>query len=442
MTNQALEHLIQIAGVVGAGGAGFPAHAKIRQSAEVIIANGAECEPLLRVDQQVMEHFADDIVGGLAQIMAATNASRGVIGLKAKYAAAITRLEAAIARQSAAIQVHLVDNYYPAGDEQMMVYDITGKVVPVGGLPLDVGAIVFNVTTLMNIKGAIEGNPVTHKFVTVGGEVKNPQTFNAPIGMSLRSLIRAAGGPEDSDRYTLVLGGPNMGKLEFNWDAPITKTLGGILVLPSDHLVVQKKITPLEKQIQMSRAICCQCNYCSELCPRNALGLSTSPHKAMRSLAYGQGDSLSVSNIISCCDCGICTYYACPMGLLPSRIMTSLKGQMLQQKLPIEKKVPFRVDPAREFKRIPIKRLIDRLGIAQYDLPAPIALDPLTTSDVMIPLKQHIGAPCQPIVKVGDPVTVGQLIGEVPAGQLGACIHASITGIVVSVDSSGIRIQA
>ena len=155
------------AGVVGAGGAGFPTHIKIDCKAEIVIANGAECEPLLRVDQQVMLFHAQEIVAGLLAVKKQTGAQRGAIATKAHYGEAVDALKKAV--EGTGIALHLMKSYYPAGDEQEIVYDLTGKVVPTGGLPLDVGAVVLNVSTLVNIARAMDGIPVTDKIVTVGG---------------------------------------------------------------------------------------------------------------------------------------------------------------------------------------------------------------------------------------------------------------------------------
>lgn len=156
---------IRNAGVVGAGGAGFPTHIKISNEAEVVIANGAECESLLRVDRQVMENFPDKVISGLQTVMEISNAKRGVICLKEKYHLAVERLKEAI-KDKKNITLLLLRSYYPAGDEQQMVYEVTGRVVPRGGLPINVGAIVTNVSTLVNIAEAL--NDVPGKYSSPG----------------------------------------------------------------------------------------------------------------------------------------------------------------------------------------------------------------------------------------------------------------------------------
>lgn len=434
---------IKDAGVVGAGGAGFPTHVKINNQAEVVIANGAECEPLLRVDQQLMEIYADKVVEGLRIVMKISNAQRGVICLKEKYHKAVDRLKEAIANSGIKnISLQLIGNYYPAGDEQQIVYTVTGKVVPLGGLPIDVGAIVNNVSTLINIAEASNNVPVTNKYVTVTGEVKNPVTLNVPIGTPVSMLIEAAGGPKDREGYTIILGGPAMGKVEKDWDTPVTKTLGGVIVLRSIHPLIGKKTSNPDSDMKLAKSVCSQCTFCTQLCPRNALGLGVQPHKVMRAIGHGKADAIGDPNtVFGCCDCGLCTYYSCNMGLNPSRMTTMMKTGLSKKGVRPEKKVPFEVDSAREYKLVPTKRFIEKLGVGKYDVSAPIDTEPMEVSEVKIPLRQHIGVPAVPTVKEGQFVQKGDLIGAPEEGKLGANIHASITGFVTGIIDQYIKIS-
>lgn len=433
---------IREAGVVGAGGAGFPTHIKVNNKAEVVIANGAECEPLLRVDRQVMENCADKVVEGLKIVMEISGAKRGVICLKEKYHKAVETLNQAI-KGEPGIKLYLMGSYYPAGDEQQMVYEVTGKVVPPGGLPIEVGAIVNNVSTLVNIADAVHGIPVTNKIVTVTGEVKNPVTLKVPIGTPLKTLVEIAGGPGENSGYTLIVGGPAMGKVENNWSAPVTKTTGGIIVLPSDHRVVTKKTSSPDKDLRLAKSVCCQCNYCTQLCPRNALGLGVEPHKVMRAVGYGDAEAMgNPSTVFSCCDCGLCTYYACNMDLTPGKMVTMIKGAMAKKGVRPDKAVPYEVSGSREYKKVPVSRFIERLGLGRYDVPAPLQEKEIQVDKVTVPLKQHIGMPAVPQVKPGDHVQKGDLIGKAEETKVGANVHASISGYVTAVTGEYVEISA
>lgn len=428
---------IRDAGVVGEGGAGFPTAVKVNCKADIVIANGAECEPLLRVDQQVMQYFPELVVRGLRLEMEQTGASRGVIALKSHYHDAIAALREVIGDASD-ITIHEMFSYYPAGDEQQIVYDVTGKVVPTGGIPIDVGAVVSNVSTLMEVAKAVdEGTPVIDKFVTVGADVENPCTLRAPIGMQASELVERAGGAKGNCVY--IVGGPCMGKIRETLDFPIEKTTGGILAIPKDHPLLRKK-TP-ELNLQMIQSVCCQCMMCTQMCPRNSLGLNVTPNKVMRSIGEGENLLGDWNGIFSCCDCGVCTYYACNFGLKPHVMMTTLKTAFLKDGKKPKKEVYGSVDPAFKSKKLPTSRLIGRLGISSYDVAAPMDTQVLYTDKVKIPLKMNVGAPSVPVVSVGQNVTKGQLIADIKEGALGAKIHASIDGTVVSITDQYIEIK-
>lgn len=437
-----LTQVLREAGVVGAGGAGFPTYVKIDSKPDVVIANGAECEPLLRVDRQLMETQADQIIAGLKLVLAHTGASRGVICIKEKYHKAHDALLNAIGNDRM-ITVFLMGNYYPAGDEQQMVYDVTGKVVPTGGLPIDCGALVQNVSTLIHIAQAVQGKSVTHKYLTVTGEVRNPVTLNVPIGTPYAECVRAADGPISQDGYSLIIGGPAMGYVETDWMQPVTKTTGGIIVLKDDHFLIKKKASNIDKEATLARAVCCQCNQCTYLCPRNSLGLNVEPHKVMRAVGYGDMSLLGDPNgVFSCCDCGICTYYACNFGLTPSRFMMRAKQQLAEEGIRPRKEAKYPADRARETLKVPVKRYLQRLDVGRYDVEAPLMEQPLNVKNVRILLKQHIGVPAVPIVSAGELVSVGQAIATAPEGKLSVNIHASINGSVAAVSDQHIDIRA
>ncbi|MEA4911347.1 MAG: SLBB domain-containing protein [Oscillospiraceae bacterium] len=436
MDREEIINKIREAGVVGAGGAGFPTHAKVNCQAEVVIANGAECEPLLRVDQQVMALFAKQLIRGLQAEMECCGAKEGVILLKDHYHDAIAALQAEL-KFLRNIRLHVIKSYYPAGDEQQIIYEVTGRVVPTGGLPKDAGAVVQNVSTLVNVANALEDQPVTDKFVTVGGAVNNPVTVCAPIGTSVKALLNAAGGVVGD--CAIIIGGPCMGAVAADINIPITKTTGGILAIPKEHPLLQKKSAEINMKVMQS--VCCQCSMCTQMCPRNALGLHVQPHKAMRAVANGEDLFGDVNGIFSCCDCGVCTYFACNFGLKPSAIMKRVKGQLAASGVKPRVEAKYPPDRFIEDKRIPTERLITRLGVGQYDVEAPMAPGIYPAKVVRINLKQHIGAPSKPVVEQGDMVKRGQLIAQIPEKALGANIHASIDGRVSEVTEQYIELK-
>lgn len=202
---------IEAAGVVGCGGAGFPTHRKLAGSFRYLIANGAECEPLLRTDRYLMRHEAPALVRGLTALAEALGTERCVIAVKARYHREIQALRRAVEEAEALVELHLLGNFYPAGDEQAVVYEVTGRAVPPGKLPAAVGAVVDNIATIFAVSQALEGRPLTEKYVTVSGAVRRPVILRVPVGTSFRECIDGAGGPVEED-CCVVSGGPMMGK--------------------------------------------------------------------------------------------------------------------------------------------------------------------------------------------------------------------------------------
>lgn len=431
-----VKEMVMNAGILGAGGAGFPTHVKINCQAGAVIVNGAECEPLLRVDQQVMELYAAEVVEGLRLVMEQTGAKEGVIALKKHYEGAVKALGAAI-EPFGQLRLHLLREYYPAGDEQQIVYEVTGRVVPTGGLPLDVGAVVCNASTLLNVADAAAGKKVVEKYVTVGGAVRTPRTFKVPVGISCRELLEAAGGTAEPCRY--IIGGPCMGRVVDDPDVPVTKTTGGFLAFPVDHPLWKLREETLN--MQLIRSVCCQCSMCTQMCPRNALGLNVQPHKAMRTIAQGTDLLGDANGGFSCCNCGVCTYYACNFGLKPSQAMQQMKAMLAQKGVKPRKEVYTRADRSIDDKKLPVKRLIARMGLERYDVDAPLSEKLLPTGQVRIMLRMGVGAPSVPVVGVGDKVRKNTLVADIAPGKLGVKMHASISGTVTAVTDSYIEIR-
>lgn len=429
---------VKAAGVVGAGGAGFPTHIKINAQVDIVIANGAECEPLLRAHQHIMASESMKMVLGLKTVMLATGAQRGYIGLKRKYEDAITNLQTAIQSIGGqGIELFFLPDIYPAGDEHVLVHEVTGRIVPEGGIPLHVGIVVANVETLVNIANALEGKPVTDKYVTIGGAVSAPVTLKVPIGMKIKELIMLAGGALVRP-YAVIDGGPMMGKLIPD-DTPVTKTTGGILILPMDHSLISQRNTTWKMIANRAKAVCCNCLACTEACPRNLLGHSLEPHRIMQAIGRGQvNDSEVLSQALLCSECGACDTFGCTMGLSPRRVNSELKKQFAKAGIKnTHHNKPQKVRSNREYHLIPTKRLTARLGLTPYDVKAPLSTKEIIVKEVRLPLSQHLGAPAEAIVKVGDYVKKGDLIGRIPKGSpVSANLHASISGQIFSVDHS------
>lgn len=435
---------IREAGVVGAGGAGFPTHVKVAAKAATVIVNGAECEPLLRVDQQLMEVAAEKVVKGLAAVMAASGAAEGIIAIKGKHASAIAALEAAL---SGKMRLKILDDFYPAGDEQVLVYETVGRLVPQGGIPISVGCVVTNVETLLNVAAALDGEAVTCSYVTVAGEVPQPVTLKVPVGTAVRDVLALAG-VKKLEGLQVIDGGPMMGKLVTDLSQPVTKTTKGLVVLPEDHQLIQKRTLPVEKLLKRAHASCVQCRYCTDLCPRYLLGHKLEPHKIMRGVRHLEGQEAFLKMALACSECGICEQYACMVGLSPRRINAALKQALAKQGLKADLPANQCCDRMQAYRKIPVKRLIARAGLGRYDVKAPLDESPVDVKRVELLLKQHVGAPAQPVIASGQTVRRGDLVARIPDGALGANLHASIAGVaevaadrivITAGEGSGVR---
>ncbi|QNO13997.1 SLBB domain-containing protein [Alkalicella caledoniensis] len=435
--------LIQGAGIVGAGGAGFPTHVKVKAKAEYVIVNGAECEPLLRVDQQLMYYKAEEMIIGLKAVVQETGAKKGIIALKKKYHAAIEKLEK-LTKDDETIEVFTLGDFYPAGDEQITVYEVLNRIVPEGGIPLQVGVVVINVETLINVYYAKKGLPVTEKYVTVTGEVNKPVTLKVPLGVSINEMIQLAGGPTVAE-FEIVDGGPMMGKLVEDIHSPITKTTKGLIVLPKEHPLVKGKRKSIEATLREAKTACCHCSLCTEVCPRNLIGHKLHPDKLMRIASYNSTceNNSSVTEAFLCCECGLCEL-ACIMDLQPWKLNSFLKGRLSAAGIKNDNnRKPEEVNQFRGYRKFPVKKLIARLSLEKYNVDAPLieSVDE-TVKGVVLSQKQHIGAMAQPLVQVGDVVKKGDPVANVNDGQLGAMIHASISGTVKSINQKGIEISS
>lgn len=434
-----LDQKIFEAGVVGAGGAGFPTHVKAKSTVEFVLANGAECEPLIHKDLEIMKNFPKEIVNGMELMMQNTKAKKGYFGIKGKNAVAIEKIQEQFTNGK--IEMTILGDFYPSGDEYELVYEATKRLIPPHGIPLDVGCVVNNVETLYNISRAAEGKPVTEKFVCVAGAVKNPSTFFAPVGISFEELIKHVGGTTESD-FGIFVGGLLMGKLTFDLSEVVTKTTAAIIVLPKDHYMINRMERPIEDMNRIGKSACDQCSYCTEFCPRYLLGYDVQPHKVMRSLVFTtSGKSLWNQYADLCCACGLCSLYACPEDLYPREACLQSKAEMKAAGQKYEQQKPVKVHPIKEGRRVPLKQLRKRLNVEQYEAETPFTKERPQPNAVKILLQQHVGGPAKATVKIGESVNVGDVIGKPEEGKLGSVIHSSISGKVTHVSEEFIRIS-
>jgi len=436
---------VKAAGIVGQGGAGFPTHVKLNTNkAEYYIVNAAECEPLIETDKFLMRTRADDLVRGVDLIAKELGATKKYIALKAAYKREIALLESAIARAGSDIRLHKMNYFYPAGDEQVIVCQITGKSVPERGIPIACGAVVDNVGTILSVLDAVEQDrAVFDKYLSVVGEVEKPVMLHVPIGISVRECVEAA--HPTIKGYGVIMGGPMMGKTVTD-DAEIdklviTKTDGNIIVLPKDHYLFRRAaLKPLSMKNQ-TRSTCIQCKMCTDMCPRFQTGHNMRPNLVMRNL-WRVDSNMSDDEFVrafgdaaNCSECGICEMFACPMLLSPRKANIYVKTLLRERGIDVPKLQNPIPRETMDLREVPTDRLAARLELGKYygrHLASDYAID-LSPDVVSIPLKMHIGAPATACVAVGDKVEAGAPIAQIDEGKLGANIHASVGGTVESV---------
>lgn len=443
MTFEELQKIVYDAGIVGAGGAGFPTHRKFSDKVKQIIVNAAECEPLMMVDHHLLEHHLQALVDTLNILIDTMGADEAIIGIKGKN---MHLLDEKIVASLEGTRVHIkeIPDIYPAGDEVVLTYETTGKIIPEGAIPVMVGVMVINVETVYNIHCAItKGQPVTQKYITIGGDTKEDITIKAPVGMKIKELLEAAG-YGDLEGKEIINGGPMMGKLVDIENDVVTKTTKGLLIFPVTHSIIQRKKRPMAMTLKRASAACCNCTMCSDMCPRNLLGYDLHVHKTVRAASHSEvTDAESFLQSALCCGCGVCTVIACQQMLDPQAISMEVKGQLGRQGLRRQNnKAPEKVREERASRLVSSSVLIDRLGIRKYVKSKVerkyMDFEPNT---VYIELKQHVGKPASATVKVGDKVKVGDVVAQTAYEDLGTTMHASIDGTIKSVTDRFVIIE-
>ncbi len=290
--------IIDQAGIVGLGGATFPTKVKLSPPpgtrADVLIINGAECEPYLTNDDAIMRAQAPEIIDGILLLMKAAKVNRAIVGIEDNKPQAIEAMRQA-ASATSGIEIMPLRTKHPQGSEKQLIVATIGREVPQGALPIAVGAIVQNVATALAVYDAvIMGTPLVSRVVTVTGpSVERPGNYRVALGTSMRALIDLAGGvPADTGK--IVLGGPMMGRAVVSIDAPTVKGISGILMLPESE-AHRRTVQP-----------CIRCAKCVEACP---MGLEPYLLATLSRLnEYEQANRLGALN---CVECGSCSY-VCP----------------------------------------------------------------------------------------------------------------------------------
>ncbi len=423
-----LKQLMRDAGIIGAGGAGFPSYAKIAEGADTLLVNGAECEPLLYTDLVILKREMDTVIYGIEKILSETNIKSAYLCIKSHTAKRLS-LKAG-ERLSDSVFVKVLPDVYPMGDEVSLIYEATGRLVNPGSLPITVGVIVYNVETVYNVaRAALSSAPVTEKWLTIGGDIAEPKVIKVPVG-ALVSDVLSSQGIAVPETHSVLDGGPSMGKLINPERSAVAKNTKSILILPSDIEAIRTKNINVKAAVARAETACCQCTRCTDMCPRALLGYPLEPHKMVRT-AMGAAVTMPqmVISATLCCGCGICESMACSQGISPKAVIDNYKAVLREHGMRYFTKQSAKATPEREYRMIPSERWAASLGVKRFDAEAHFGGEFLDFSRVEIALSRHIGAPSIPSVKEGDIVCRGQIIAEAADG-LSVPQHASIDGRV------------
>jgi Na+-translocating ferredoxin:NAD+ oxidoreductase RnfC subunit len=421
-------------GIVGAGGAGFPTYIKLNAHPDTLIMNAAECEPLLHKDIEILRHHLEEVLEGFRLAMQITGARQGIIGIKEKHGDVIARLESTISKN---IRLQTIGDFYPAGDEVLLVYLTTRRIIQPGQLPVSVGCVVQNVETLLNIARA---HPVVEKYISVAGAIESPATIRVPIGISFADILRQF--KINVKNYVLRTGGLMMGELVTDLNQTVTKRTGALIVLPPDHHCItmyQRYSTP-QMTDRTAKSSCDQCSYCTEFCPRYLIGHPVRPETAMRNRMFTRQEiSLLDPGSAFCCECNLCTMFACPESLDPKGA-TVIEKRILQQQGAKWEGLPVSPHPMMDFRKVPTKKLMQRLDVIMYKDEGPLQEFVFQPENLTVNLQQHAGKAARPAVEKGDRVEKYQIIADAPV-EVSAPVHSPVSGTISEVNENNIVIQ-
>lgn len=299
MDRKDLLKVIQDAGIVGMGGAGFPTHVKLSpknpDSIDYIIVNGSECEPYLTSDYRRMLEEPEKVVTGLEIVLHMFPQASGIIAIEDNKPEAIRIMKEQTADHPK-IQVNVMKTKYPEGAERQLIYANTGRYINSGMLPADAGCIVHNVDTVTAIyKAVVEGVPLIDRIITISGDdIVDPKNFKVLLGTSLQELIEAAGGYLDGEPEKIISGGPMMGKAMFSTEVPAVKGSSAVLCMKKDEVAACEPSN------------CIRCGRCVAVCPGRV-----NPTKLASLAEHGKLDAFVEQDGMECCECGCCSY-VCP----------------------------------------------------------------------------------------------------------------------------------
>ena len=313
-----IRDIVKEAGIVGMGGAGFPAHVKLTPKEDkvidYVIVNGSECEPYLTSDYRMMLEQPEKIVAGLKIVLSLFDQAKGIIAIEDNKPKAIQILQELTSKEPR-VEVRVVKTKYPEGSERQLIYATVGRKINFSTLPLDVGCIVHNVDTIISIYGAVaESTPLLRRIITVSGNaIKNPVNFMVPTGVQYTELIEAAGGFVGQVKK-LISGGTMMGQAIYSLEVPVTKTSSALLAFLEDEVE------------SIPESPCIHCGSCVKVCPCHLV-----PQKMVQCASRGDKEGFVKLYGMECYECGSCTY-VCPAGIFLTQSFKEMRRSIIEDR--------------------------------------------------------------------------------------------------------------
>ncbi len=417
-----LREKLQEKGVVGLGGGGFPSFLKLRENLHTFIINGAECEPLLKSDFFYIKNNLPKIISTAKLFRKHLKIKRIVFAIKKKN---LKIIDSELLGKNK-IEIFPLKDSYPVGDERIIIKLLDNKLIPHEKYPGDYGYIVHNVETCGAIFDAVEGDiPLTKRYITICGEVKNSFVAEVKIGTPIKKLIETAGGYTCEDPVILE-SGVMMGKI-VSEDDFIKKQTSALIVLPMDNRAVLERLRDISHTVKKSFESCCSCEMCTMLCSRKNIGYYLRPDRILKgNLKFYD------TSIFNCSGCGICSLYACPFDLSPRKIIDFLKKK---SKGAVERNFPENAFGG-ENLLIPSENLKKKLNITKYET----QIEFMKINDFSTKYEVYLPPGTRWLYEKGKKVKEGDKLNEI-VEKYGNLIHSPISGTISLVDGNKLKIK-
>ncbi len=410
------------AGIVDATGQPLDARLRAASRPRVLVVDATDGDPAVGSARRGAAANPDRRIAGLRAAAEATGATRAVV--------AVERRAGEVARALAAVPVHLVDDLAGCGDPADLAWDVTGR---------HDGVLVLDAASIVALGAALGGEPVIERVVTVAGSVARPGVGLVPVGTTVEDLVAAAGGTTCGAGWMALGDGPLAGR-PLDRDDVVTKGTRAIFVGAAGSDLVRRARLSVADSVRRSLSACERCAMCTDACPPRLLGGRLRPDELVRALGAPATAQAELVAALECTACGLCDV-ACPSGLSPRALVTAAARALVDRDVgssPAERGHPHE---ARAHRRLGVGLVARRLGLGDGPLELPWEHWSIPPATVVLPLKMSLGHAARPLVRAGDRVLRGQLVGDVPEGAVGARLHASIGGIVDAITGGAIAIR-